>query len=91
MEKKSQTKYHYSGVPQSITILDKKYSFKDNLKDKKHFVYRCIHRNCKAQITIDKENILKALMKKDSTEFQYKIWKNSHSCTDKAEEKKNRS
>ena len=47
MEKKNQTKYDYYGVLQSITILDKKYSFKDNLKDKKHFVYRCIHRNVK--------------------------------------------
>ncbi len=91
MEKKNQTKYDYYGVPQSITILDKKYSFKDNLKDKKHFVYRCIHRNCKAQITIDKENLLKALMKKTALNFNIKSGKILIHAQTRQKKKKNRS
>ena len=51
MENNLQTKYEFYGVPQSITILNKKYTYKSNLKDEKNFVYRCMHRDCKAQIT----------------------------------------
>ncbi len=32
----------------------------------------CIYRDCRAQITIDKDNNLKALMKKDDENIAYK-------------------
>ena len=88
MENNLQTKYEFYGVPQSITILNKKYTYKSNLKDEKNFVYRCMHRDCKAQITIDKENILKAVLQKRNDQIIYTLGKHTHSCEKK--EKKGR-
>ena len=71
MDDNNQTKYEFYGVPQSLTIGIYKYSYKVNTKEENSFIYRCVHRNCKAQITIDKDNILKALMKKENSSIIY--------------------
>ena len=82
-------KYEQFGVPQSITIINYKYTYKGNLKDEKNCIYRCIHRDCKAQITIDNDNILNVLAKNDNLNIQYTSGKNKHSCEiNKKEEKK---
>lgn len=38
-----------------------KYTFKTALERKTQYIYRSLHRKCKAQITIDKTNLLKRL------------------------------
>ena len=65
--------YKKYGIPGSIiiiyfcnfilnnTLLDKKYIFKTGLANQKQFIYHFIHRKCKGQITIDKDNLLKIL------------------------------
>ena len=88
MDDNNQTKYEFYGVPQSLTIGIYKYSYKVNTKDENSFIYRCVHRNCKAQITIDKDNILKALMKKENSSIIYQEGKNPHSCQKPEVEKK---
>ncbi len=49
------------GVPSSLTISGYKYTFKTSKKNENEFIYRCQCRACKAQITINKDNILKIL------------------------------
>ena len=88
MEQQKTKKYEQYGVPQSITLEDFKYTYKGNLKDEKNFIYRCIHRECKAQITIDKENILKILAKNENSSIEYKEGKNKHTCENKKREEK---
>ena len=89
MENQNMKKYEQFGVPQSITLENSKYTYKSNLKDGKNFIYRCFHKDCKAQITIDKDNILKALSNNEKYKLEYKIGKNKHSCENsKNEEKK---
>ena len=60
-EQKKYTEYEKLGIPKSLTIKGFKYTFKTKLKDNKNFIYRCMHRKCGSQITIDKDNILKVL------------------------------
>ena len=86
MEQQKARKYEQYGVPQFITFEDFKYTYKGNLKDGKNFIYRCIHR--KAQITIDKENILKILAKNENSSIEYKEGKNKHTCENKKREEK---
>ena len=87
MNQKNQTRYEFYGVPQSLTIENNKYTYKIYLKDEKNFIYRCSHRECKAQITIDKENILKALSQNHNSTIQHKQGKNPHTCKDNEKEK----
>ena len=51
--------YKKYGIPSSIILQNKKYTFKTALANQKQFIYRCFHRKCKGQITIDKENLMK--------------------------------
>ena len=76
------TIYKKYGIPGSIIILDKKYTFKTALANQKQFIYRCIHRKCKGQITIDKDNLLKILSydKEAIENIQYIEGKNEHTC-----------
>lgn len=53
--------YKKFGIPSSKIILNKKYTFKTALANLKQFIYHCIHRKCKGQITID--NLLKSIIK----------------------------
>ena len=85
MKSNNQKKYEQYSVRQVIYIEKDKYSYKCNLKDETNFVYRCIHKALKVQITIDKVNILRALEKKDSTNIQYTLGKNKHRCQIKGE------
>ena len=71
MEQEKMKKYEQFGVPQAITIENNKYTYKGNLKDEKIFIYHCIHRDCKAQVTLDKDIILKVLAKKANHNIQY--------------------
>ena len=74
--------YKKYGIPGSIIILDKKYIFKTGLANQKQFIYHFIHRKCKGQITIDKDNLLKILTNDKGTNenIQYIKGKNEHIC-----------
>ena len=63
MEDEKEKKYEQYGVPQYLILEDYKYTYKTNQKDEIRFIYRWSNRSCKAQITIDKINILKLTIK----------------------------
>lgn len=85
MEEQNKKKYQHYGVPQSLFIEGYKYSYKTNSKDETKFIYRCNHRNSKAQIIINKENILKVIIKKGNANVEFIKGKNSYICpSDKA-------
>ena len=80
MEDKKEKKYEQYGVPQYLILEDFKYTYKTNLKDENSFIYRCNNRSCKAQITIDKNNILKLIIKNPKEKIEYIKGKHEHNC-----------
>ena len=73
------------GVPQSLIIEDYKYTYKTNQKDETNFIYRCRNRNFKVQINIDKNNILKTILKNPKTKVGFIKGKHEHNCPAKKE------
>ena len=49
--------YEKLGIPNAIIIENIRYTYKAQLKNKDNFIYRCSNRKCKAQVTIDKDNL----------------------------------
>ena len=85
---KQKTAYEMLGIPGSLSIKGYIYTYKTELKDKYNFVYRCKNRECHAQITIDKDNILKILSKNKEEDIVYREGKNAHTCINKINDTK---
>ena len=71
-------------IPKYLNIGDYKYSFKEYLVNDR-YSYRCFHRACKVLITINKENLLKIIIKNDqkNERIEYSTNNTEHSCIKK--------
>lgn len=79
--------YEKLGISNAIIIEYLRYTYKTKLKNKDKFVYRCENRKCKAQVTLDKDNLLKILAKNKDSKIEYEVGKNIHSYNNKKENK----
>ena len=83
---KSPKTYEKLGIKNAIIIEKNRYTYKAKFKNKDNFIYRCSNRKNKAQVTINKDKLLKLLTKNKDSNINH-IGKNPHSYDIKKENK----